>query len=220
MITVSEFSRARDRERLGSPGSASRWCRTAWTSASRQPRTPSPAAPRSASSGPTCSRSATRIARKNLAALGRRGRRAGGARRRAGGGRVGAGLHARRGRARAARARLRARRSSCPASTRGAAALAMPSLYEGFGLPVHRGDGVRHPGGGREPRRAPGGVRRRGPARGPDRRRRPSPTALLAATGTGAATRLSARRPRSGPRASPGSAPPELTDSGDRRAVL
>ena len=58
---------------------------------------------------------------------------------------------------------------------RGAACLVMPSRYEGFGLPVARGDGVRHAGRRRAGRRAARGRRRRGRLR---RARASWPTAM------------------------------------------
>ena len=54
----------------------------------------------------------------------------------------------------------------------GALAFVLPSLYEGFGLHMHRGDGQRGPGGRRRPRRAARDVRGRGAARRPHRSHR------------------------------------------------
>ena len=71
---------------------------------------------------------------------------------------------------------------------RGAAALVLPSRYEGFGLPVRRGDGERHAGRRRAGRRrcarspaTPPCSRTRRPGRGRSRERSPTASRLVAA---------------------------------------
>ena len=57
------------------------------------------------------------------------------------------------------------------AAYRGARCLVFPSLYEGFGIPAARGDGLRHAGRDQRRERDGGGRRRRRRARRPARRR-------------------------------------------------
>ena len=126
----------RDREPARTcPRTASGWCRTAWTSASRPRRTPSAARRALRLDRPYVLVVGSRIARKNLAALDGAAARLGerGVELVAAG--SGRGYMRAEGGLAHPRRSATCPRSSCPGSTRGAAALAMPSLYEGFGLP-------------------------------------------------------------------------------------
>ena len=134
MITVSAFS-ARELRELRRRR-ARRSCRAGSTSASRPAPTPARRAPRSGSTRPYVLTVASRIARKNLAALdvdGARGsRRAASTSWRPGGERP---------QFRAARAAAGPRDlgpvpdAHLPGLYAGASAFVLPSLYEGFGLP-------------------------------------------------------------------------------------
>ena len=149
----------------------------------------------------------TRIARKNLAALdgaaARCSARAGGA----GGGGIGPRLHARRGRPRDPRAGLRAGGAPARALHRGVRARHAVPL-RGVRAALHRGDGLRHAGGGGRSRRPPGGVRPRRAARGPHRRRR---------AGRRPSAAVADRRWRTGSSA-PGSSAPRATPGAARRS--
>ena len=135
-MTVSEFARGEIAERLGVPPSGSPWSRTAWPSASAARADPGPARAALGLERPYVLALATRIARKNLGALADRGASP-----------RGRGDRAASRRARDAATCGRASRAPgralgyvpdahLPGLYAGAAAFAMPSLYEGFGLPV------------------------------------------------------------------------------------
>ena len=123
--------------------------------------------------------------RKNLARVAEAAARAG-VELRVVGARGWGGVDAERERPLARRGRRRRARRALPRRAR----LVYPSLYEGFGIPVARGDGVRRAGRHVSRRRDRGGRRRRGGARRPAR---PASIAAGIETPTGDATSSSAR---------------------------
>ena len=153
VVAVSAFTRDELVELLGVPASGSASCRTASTPCSHPTARPPTAT--------TSLRSGTLEPRKNLAAAVEAARLADVELRVAGA----AGW----GGSRAEGWVGEPTDEELAALMRGARCLVYPSLYEGFGVPDARGDGVRHAGGDEPRRRDRGGRGRRRGARRPAR---------------------------------------------------